>query len=158
MGDFYSLTEDGNRNILLTLRLHPPSFSSAPLFPVTQLRALCSRLLAIPANNHFLEARSRPKDTPRTNTLLLLSVTDLRPVKADSRCFSASPDLPSHAAKARGAPCQRSRLSCPEVNPLVYLKGMAGWKQHRTPRVEQMPGQWLSLKEVLTLAGGVVCG
>lgn len=39
LGDFYSLTDHGNRKILLMLQLHTPSFSFGPLFLVTQLRA-----------------------------------------------------------------------------------------------------------------------
>lgn len=48
LGDFYSLTDHGNRKILLMLKLHTPSFSFGPLFLVTQLRAVCWCLLVIP--------------------------------------------------------------------------------------------------------------
>ena len=48
LGDFYSLTDHGNRKILLMLKLHTASFSFGPLFLVTQLRAVCWCFLVIP--------------------------------------------------------------------------------------------------------------
>lgn len=41
LGDFYSLTDHGNRKMLLMLKLHTSLFSFGPLFPVPQLQAVC---------------------------------------------------------------------------------------------------------------------
>lgn len=40
-GDFYSLTDHGNRKMLLMFKLHTPLFSFGCLFLVLQLQAVC---------------------------------------------------------------------------------------------------------------------